>query len=277
VYCFRERYFFSAMNAKPFRFAMLSHPGRLRKGNEDSCAGSLDSGAFVVCDGMGGAAAGEVASHLATETFLAHLAPSKNGTAAPRTATPDVRLDAAIHASNQAVFQHSRRFPELDGMGTTLVALLLEVVASPNLNSCCTVSLAHVGDSRCYRFRSGALTLLTEDHSLVEEQLRAGQITAFEAEHHPMRNIITRAIGSSAHVEPEIRHLDELPGDLLLLTSDGLTRELSDRALEAIFQRATSRGKPLNLEGLCQTLVDEANDAGGTDNITVLLVAFDQP
>ena len=265
------------MAAKTFSFAMLSHPGRVRKGNEDTCAVSLEAGAFVVCDGMGGAAAGEVASKLATEAFLKSLTPTVGET--PRTATPDVRLDAAIHSANQAVYQQSRRLAEMQGMGTTLVALLLElpkpakgVAVRPVL------TLAHVGDSRCYLFRDGKLVLLTQDHSLVEEQLRLGEISAVEAEYPPMRNIITRAVGSAPSVEPEIRNLDSEPGDLYLLASDGLNRELSDADIALTFSRFLSReairgraGKP-ELSILAQTFIDQANDAGGGDNITVLLL-----
>ena len=202
---------------------------------------------------MGGAAAGEVASRLAADTFLAQLkppppapdstpaTPTPRPSKAPRRATPDIRLDAAIHAANQTVFQRARKSPELRGMGTTLVALLLEYPDSAHLSSQRpSLTLAHVGDSRCYLYRAGSPLRPHPDHSLVEEQLRSGQITAFEAQHHPMRNIITRAVGSQPTVEPEIRHLDPQPGDLYLLASDGLTRELSDINLAAILQRATA-------------------------------------
>jgi protein phosphatase len=261
------------MTAKSYNFAMLSHPGRVRKGNEDTCAASTEAGVFVVCDGMGGAAAGEVASRLATDAFIKALTPIKGKT--PRTATPDVRLDAAIHAANQAVYQQSRRLVEMHGMGTTLVALLVEYthgVARP------AVSLAHVGDSRCYLFRAGKLALLTQDHSLVEEQLRMGEISAAEAEFHPMRNIITRAVGSQPNVEPEIRHLDPMSGDLYLLASDGLNRELSDseigQAIDRFLKREAVRKRATRpeLSILAQVLIDQANDAGGGDNITVLLL-----
>ncbi len=273
--------------ASLFRFAMLSNTGRVRSGNEDTCAASAQDGVFVVCDGMGGAAAGEVASRLAADTFLAQLTPPppapdptpRDPDAPPvpalRRATPDVRLDSAIHATNQTVYQRSRRQPELRGMGTTLVALLLEFPDANPASRPPSLTLAHVGDSRCYLFRDATLTPLTHDHSLVEEQLRSGQITAREALNHPMRNIITRAVGSQPTVEPEIRHLDPRPGDLYLLASDGLTRELSDPAIAAILGRATRTPRQdadLNLDRICQTLIDEANDAGGGDNITALLL-----
>ena len=156
-------------------------------------------------------------------------------------------------------------------MGTTLVALLLQPSANGDLPF---VTLAHVGDSRCYAFRRNQLIRLTQDHSLVEEQLRRGEITAVEAENHPMRNIITRAVGSYALVEPEVLRFDPRPGDIFLLASDGLTRDLADCDIAATFTRAVahSADRPLNLQGLCQTLIDQANDAGGGDNITVLLL-----
>lgn len=273
VYRLAQRIFPKSMAAKTFHFAMLSHVGRIRQGNEDTCAANPDIGAFVVCDGMGGAAAGEVASRMAAETFLRALVPPK--TATPRTATPDVRLDAAIHAANQAVFQHSRSSHDLHGMGTTLVALLLQPAAKGVATA---LTLAHVGDSRCYLFRAGKLIQLTQDHSLVEEQVRLGEITAVEAEFHPMRNIITRAIGSQAQVEPEIQNLHPESGDLYLLASDGLTRELTDSDIALTTQRFVTReqsrkraGDP-DLAVLCRSLIGEANDAGGGDNITVLLL-----
>ncbi len=258
------------MTFYPYRCAMLSHPGRVRKNNEDACATSKENGAFVVCDGMGGAAAGEVASRVASQTFLKALALSKDKAA--RRPTPDVRLDTAIHAANAAVFEHSRRSPQLHGMGTTLVGLLLEV--SPATVERPSLTLAHVGDSRCYRYRGGMLQRLTKDHSLVEEQVRLGEISADEAKHHPMRNIITRAVGSQALVDPEISHLEPQGGDIYLLASDGLTRELSETEIAQAFSRASSRSADgrVNLEALSKVLVDEANDAGGGDNITVLLL-----
>ena len=275
VYRFRQRLFLKSMSMKPYSFAMLSHKGRVRTGNEDSCAASTEIGAFVVCDGMGGAAAGEVASKMASEAFLQALAPDKSGDQTPRTATPDVRLDSAIHAANKAVFEESVRNVKYHGMGTTLVALLLGSTQAEGVGA---LTLAHVGDSRCYVFRDGILTQLTQDHSLVEEQVRLGELTPLEAEYHPMRNIITRAVGSQAEVEPEIHNLEPKAGDLYLLCSDGLTRELSDTQIASSIQRFQTleatrhRAAKPDLTILCRTLIDEANDAGGGDNITVLLL-----
>jgi PPM family protein phosphatase len=280
-------------------YAMLTHPGRVRQGNEDAVAVSLEANAFVVCDGMGGAAAGEVASHLAAEKFLAHLTP--NGAESPRPATPQARLNAAIQAANHSIFQKARNSPELSGMGTTLVALLYvpsaappesaaiaspapaEAPASPDTATPTealapaerpTLWLAHVGDSRCYLYRQRILTQLTADHSLVEEQLRAGQITAAEAARSPMRNFITRAVGSQSSTDADIQSLTIYPGDLYLLASDGLNRELSDSDIATVLADVPSPPTQPYLAAACQTLITAANLHGGRDNITVLLVAF---
>jgi PPM family protein phosphatase len=250
---------------------MLSHPGRVRQNNEDACAASPDIHAYVVCDGMGGAAAGEVASHLAAETFLSTL---KSQDAAAKSQT---RLSAAIQACNQAIYQHARQSADLHGMGTTLVGLLYlpdkdAKTSTPKPSS--SLWLVHVGDSRCYLLREGELTLLTADHSLVEEQLRAGAITPEQAALSPMRNLITRAVGSQAHVEPEIQSHHHQPGDLYLLASDGLTRELDDDTLAHQLRTIPQQPTQDDLHLACDALVSAANHYGGHDNITVLLLAF---
>lgn len=250
---------------------MLSHPGLVRRGNEDACAASPEAGAFVICDGMGGAAAGEVASRLAADTFLAHLIPP--GSNGNHSAKPQGRLCAAINAANQAVYRQARRSPQFSGMGTTLVALLASRAADSS-----TLWLAHVGDSRCYRLRGGHLQQLTSDHSIVEEQLRAGQITPAQAARSPMRNLITRAIGSEATVEAEIQSHRSRGGDLYLLASDGLTHEVGDSEIESILRENVPVTIPAPatqpaLAEACEALIAAANRNGGRDNITVLLVA----
>jgi PPM family protein phosphatase len=263
---------------------MLTHRGRVRHGNEDTCAAAPEAGAFVVCDGMGGAAAGEIASSLAADTFLAHLTPSPRAT---EEAKPEARLNAAIHAANQAVYQQSRESAKLAGMGTTLVALLHAPIlngknikrrtASDHTNSRVTdpptLWLGHVGDSRCYRRRRGKLEQLTHDHSLVEEQLRAGQITAAQAAHSPMRNLITRAIGSQATVEADIQSHCPQPNDVYLLASDGLTHEVEDEEISTILAAIPKPPTAKALTAACEALITAANRNGGRDNITVLLVA----
>jgi serine/threonine protein phosphatase PrpC len=254
----------------PRVFAMLSDPGRVRRANQDACAALPEHGAYVVCDGVGGAAAGEVASHLAAEIFLNHLshlpknaAPSDPADPFPSD-HPHSRLQRAVCAANHAVFQRAQKSRTMRGMATTLVAALWELTTTAH-----TLWLAHVGDSRCYLFRGGALLLLTQDHSLVEEQVRAGLLSRAQAESSPIRNIITRAVGSTPSVEPDIAAHPAQPGDIFLLASDGLTRELNDDHIAEILTNTVGP----TLDPACQALVEAANNHGGRDNITVMLIA----
>ena len=177
-------------------FAMLTDPGRVRRGNEDACAANPAVCAYVVCDGIGGAAAGEVASHMGAETFLDRIAHGHHPTS-----TADI--EDAVRAANDAVYHHSLQSPKLNGMGTTLVALVFETLPGGNRAEPPHANIVHVGDSRCYRWRNNELVALTEDHSLVEEQFRAGRITREEADQAPYRNVITRAVGSGPPIVPK--------------------------------------------------------------------------
>jgi PPM family protein phosphatase len=236
--------------------AGASDTGQVRPANEDSYAFHIEAnktaGNFVVCDGMGGAAAGELASRLAADAMLqamsAGLPTAEN-------------MRQAAGAANSLVFSRAGLDPALEGMGTTLVALALRGWHG---------WLAHVGDSRCYRLRGGQLERLTEDHSLVEEQVRRGQLTPAQAAVSPLRNVITRAVGIEAQVTVDVAEIEVAAGDMYLLASDGLTREISDRRLAEIL-----RGDG-GLERICAELIAAANRAGGGDNITCLLVLGSQ-
>jgi serine/threonine protein phosphatase PrpC len=257
---------------------MLSHRGRVRRVNQDACAALPEHGAFVVCDGIGGGAAGEVASRLAAEAFLDSFRrnPVSKNTTFRAGAAAGVQdrnhsyalLQSAIRAANDAVFRYSRRAPRLSGMGTTLVAALRDAYDAG------TLWLANVGDSRCYRLRGGTLEQLTEDHSLVQEQVRAGTLNSVQAAASPIGNIITRAVGPLIEVEADIAFHSVESSDIYLLASDGLTRELEDDTIAGILTRTLAAGLDAPLEAACHALIDAANAEGGRDNITVLLVAF---
>ncbi len=207
---------------------------------------------FAVCDGMGGAAGGEVASRTAVEAFVEHLG------LLPEAQRTQGSVNEAVLSANRRVFSKAQHNPALDGMGTTLVALVGRGGRG--------LLLAHVGDSRCYRLRGGNLACLTVDHSFVAEQVRRGVLTEAEAARSPMRHVITRAIGTRDAVEPEIRELETEPGDMYLLCSDGLTRELPDEEMA----RLLAREAPLADRN--QALLEAALEAGGRDNITAMLV-----
>ena len=233
--------------------AALTDRGRKRPSNEDAFGYSVEDGVFVVCDGMGGAAAGEIASSLAVDELLRLLTSRTAGKSAPQ---PQA-AEEAICAANEAIFSRSQRNYKLSGMGTTLVALVAEERH---------VWVLNVGDSRCYRLRNRRLEQLTQDHSLVEEQVRLGRMSRSEAQRSPLRNVITRALGTQSRVTPDVFEFQAEPGDLFLLCSDGLTRELSDSLIESLL------GVDRPLDDLCARLVQAANKAGGHDNITCLLV-----
>jgi PPM family protein phosphatase len=233
--------------------AAVTDRGRKRPSNEDAFGYSVDAGVYVVCDGMGGAAAGEVASTIAVDEILRLLTRrSESG----QTSLP-AAAEKAVSAANEAIFTRAQRNQRLSGMGTTLV-----VLATDDRR----VWVLNIGDSRCYRLRNGQLQQLTQDHSLVEEQVRMGRMTHHEALRSPLRNVITRALGTQCQVTPDVFELQAEPGDLFLLCSDGLTRELSDLTIQALLARS------LPLETLSLRLVEAAKKAGGHDNITCLLV-----
>jgi len=234
-----------------FTAAAVSDRGRKRSSNEDAYAYSVEHGVYLVCDGMGGAAAGEIASSLAVDEVMHSL------TARDPIAPLREVAERAISLANQAIYSRAQRNPNFKGMGTTLVSLLTEDRR---------VLIFNIGDSRGYRMRNRRLEQVTLDHSLVEEQVRIGRMTPAEARRSQYRNVITRALGTQCQVTPDIFELEAEPGDLFLLCSDGLTRELSDPIIESLLSI------DLPLDQLCARLVGAANKAGGHDNVTCLLI-----
>lgn len=232
--------------------------GVLRTKNEDAFQCCREQGVFVVCDGMGGAAAGEIASRMAAEIVSTALC-SKGKAANPEGEGAEAAMKEAIADANRKIFERARRETGYEGMGTTIVMARVEAGVA---------HVAHVGDSRCYLWREGRLELLTQDHSLVGEQVRLGTLSPEEAENSPYRNVITRALGTQATVMTEYRRIPIEKGDLLLLCSDGLTRELSDGEIAG----AVAEGARGDLEVLCRKLVERAKEAGGRDNITCVFV-----
>ena len=226
--------------------AYKTDTGRQRTTNEDSyfARGPL----YAVADGMGGAQAGEVASRIAAEAFE----PAERGSEAPETF-----LRSVVQSANSQIHTLSQKDASRSGMGTTLTAALVEGDE---------ISIGHVGDSRAYLYRDGELKLLTSDHSLVEELRRQGRLTEEEAETHPQRSIITRALGPEAEVEVDTLTASARPGDVYLICSDGLTTMVKDAKITEILADSPS------LDEATTWLVNEANEAGGRDNITV--VAF---
>jgi len=233
--------------------------GCVRANNEDNFGFDSRYGIFVVCDGMGGQAAGEVASKMGVDILLDYF--RKLGAAAndraPAGQSGAENLASAIQLANRTIFHAGKDQNGQGGMGSTIVAVLLRGNA---------LSIAHVGDSRIYLVRHGAIQQLTQDHSLVMEQVRRGYITLEQAQNSELQNIILRALGSEESVEADIEDLLTLPGDLLLMTSDGLTRHLHDDEILAIV------GRSHDLETACNELVETAKQRGGDDNITCLLV-----
>jgi protein phosphatase len=247
-----------------YAVAAVSDLGKKRPGNEDSFGYSAEDGVYVVCDGMGGAAAGEVASAMAVNEVLRLLKGRDVDEAAPL----EKHVVEAVRAANQVILSRAEKIRKLAGMGTTLVGIVTDGGR---------VLVFNVGDSRCYRMRGAGLPdesnleqsrlqQITLDHSLVQEQVRLGRMTNDEARHSPLRSMITRALGTQADIEPDLFELEAEPGDIFMLCSDGLTGELSDPTIESLLAAT------LPLEALCASLVAAANEAGGRDNITCLLV-----
>ena len=237
------------------QIAAITDPGKVRSENQDNYrAVCLADGTVwaVVCDGMGGTAGGKLASHLACQSLeesfsLLESCPAGNEL--------DFVTDA-LKRANTAVWDHSQQNWRLAGMGTTVVSILVRGNRA---------FLHHAGDSRCYRIRGGKIEQLTKDHSYVQELVDCGTITKAEAEHHPQKNMITRAVGVDSHLEVTAQEISVQEGDLFMLCSDGLTNMVPQSGIMSVLKMTDFYNAP-------KRLADTANRNGGNDNITVLLL-----
>ncbi|MDE3219569.1 MAG: Stp1/IreP family PP2C-type Ser/Thr phosphatase [Nitrospirota bacterium] len=243
-----------------------SDTGLKRLHNEDRFVADPSLGLYVVCDGMGGGNAGEIASALGVEAIHAHLTEAAKNPDLPligpcdaTVSAPANRLASAIRAANDVIHRESWSRPEYAGMGTTVVAALLREDV---------LAIAHVGDSRLYLFRNGTIQALTTDHSWVAEQILKGFMTEEEAERSPRRNIVTRALGVESSIDVELTEVPVKSGDVLLLCSDGLTRGVRPTDILHVLSG------PEDLSTMSERLIAMANEAGGDDNTTVLVVAL---
>ena len=244
-----------------------SDVGQARNHNEDAISWDVEHGFVLLADGMGGHNAGDVASHMSLETLIAVLQPAL---AKPLTLRPNKGVSRqatlvrrAINKANTAVFENAQANSERKGMGTTLVVVLFYEDK---------VVVGHVGDSRAYRLRNNKLEAITADHSLVQELLDKGAISAEEAEDNPYSHVITRAVGVQPRVVGEVQELDARPGDVYLLCSDGLTDMVGDMEIEETLVAAEG-----HWERAAQRLIDLANNHGGHDNISVILAGVGAP
>jgi len=245
-------------------FGARSDIGRVRTNNEDSLAISPEMNLFVVSDGMGGQASGEIASRLAVDTVLAHcwesdsnLSPAFVGEHIEGISELSNRLASAVRLANE-VIQHTAQEKATDGgMGATIVAVRCEGER---------MTIAHVGDSRAYRLRDDQLEQLTRDHSLVAEQVRYGEITEQEARSSELQNVLIRSLGVEPEVEVDVSEELLIEGDTILLCTDGLTHEVSDDQIESTLRNSR------DAQDAADQLVDLANRAGGRDNVTVVVV-----
>lgn len=238
-----------------------SDVGHVRAVNQDAFTANDPDGVWAVADGMGGHTGGDIAAHLAIRMIDARAALLRESLQSGQIPATDV-LTQVINEAHESILDRARSQPKLKGMGTTIVLLAITPLPSP------VAYLAHVGDSRAYRFRSGTLTPLTRDHSLIEKYLERGILTPQTARTHPERHVLTRALGIPTSATPTIAAFPIQEDDRVLLCSDGLTKMLEDGDIQRIL--STQDSDPAHL---CHHLVNEALERGGEDNVTVVVVA----
>ena len=245
--------------------AGLTDVGLARRHNEDSLLVDVDLGLFIVADGLGGHAAGEVASKIVVDQVASFIKQTANSeitvpvTLGKKLSINGNRLKAAILMSDKAITENIVLHPERDTMGSTVVACLIEGKR---------VAMAHVGDSRAYLLNRHGIRQLTKDHSWIAEQVENGILTAEEARRHPFRNVITQALGNGNELEVDVQEFEMTDSEAIMLCSDGLSGMVADDQILAIFNQA------INLEIAVRTLVSKAIENGGDDNISVIIIKY---
>ncbi len=243
------------------RYCGLTDIGLRRENNEDSISVPNETDGiklFILADGMGGAKAGEKASSLAIKTIRDYIRLNFIKIDRTKEAIAELVRKAMVEA-NKVIFTLSIEYKEYNGMGTTVVVVLLYRGS---------MYIGHIGDSRVYRLRKNVLRQLTKDHSYVQELLRQGSITLEEAKHHPQKNVLLKVLGCDRDIMPDVMTKGFVKGDMILLCSDGLTNMVEDKIIYEIIMKNSS-----DLKLACQKLIDEANQNGGTDNISAIIIS----
>ncbi|MBO5142354.1 MAG: Stp1/IreP family PP2C-type Ser/Thr phosphatase [Clostridia bacterium] len=243
------------------RFYGLTDVGVKRENNEDSISLPSENDGiklFILADGMGGAKAGEKASQLAIKTIRDYIRLNFIKIERTKEEIAEIIRKAMVEANKQ-VFELSMEYKEFSGMGTTVVVVLIYRG---------TVYIGHIGDSRVYRLRQSILRQLTKDHSYVQELVRQGSITIEEAKNHPQKNVLLKALGCDRDIVPDVITKGFVKGDILLLCSDGLTNMVDDKKIFEIIMKNTS-----DLKVACKMLIDTANDNGGVDNVSAIIIS----
>lgn len=253
--------------APPWIGAGLTDIGRVRKINQDEFFVSNDLQLWIVADGMGGHAGGEIASQIAIETIPTFFKsqPDEKSSSPILAANLETLLVQAIESANQRILEQAGQNPEIKGMGTTVVAVAMAHTADHS-----QAVIAHAGDSRVYVLRNKILTLWTKDHTFMEERMALNLITPEQVRTHPLRHVLTKALGIDPQATPTVQTYELEPTDVLLLCSDGLTRIMTDQEIQALLMKDTP-----NLDRMCHRLVETANRLGGEDNITVVVIGAD--
>lgn len=248
--------------ATPWTGVGLTHVGLVRPANQDTLLIDNTLGLWIVADGMGGRAGGDVASQLAVETIHQYLAGHISSTGQTKSVDYRTTIQSAIVQANAKILQRAKAEPKLKGMGTTVVLVFMPNLKGEN------AFIAHAGDSRAYLIRNQQISALTRDHTLLEERIQVGLLPKTTSSSHPLGHVLTRGVGVEPNVEPEVTKQILQPKDEILLCSDGLIKMLNDEQIHEV----SVKHKHETSRNICQAFIDESNRLGGKDNTTVVLI-----